>query len=89
MSWTFWREIFDIFKTEVKTPFKWIWIVYRLCVLGAVARLLLTEKPKCNLAIWAKIKVWSSGGVYSTERNDGLNHGTERFLKLKLATYNC
>ena len=27
------------------------------------------------------------GGDYSTERNDGLNHGTERFLKLKLATY--
>ena len=24
-----------------------------------------------------------------TERNDGLNHGTERFLKLKLATYHC
>ena len=24
-----------------------------------------------------------------TERNDGLNHGTERFLKLKLATYRC
>ena len=24
-----------------------------------------------------------------TERNDGLNHGTERFLKLKLATYYC
>ena len=23
------------------------------------------------------------------ERNDGLNHGTERFLKLKLATYHC
>ena len=22
-----------------------------------------------------------------TERNDGLNYGTERFLKLKLATY--
>ena len=29
------------------------------------------------------------GGDYSTERNDGLNHGTERFLKLKLATYHC
>ena len=24
-----------------------------------------------------------------TERNDGLNYGTERFLKLKLATYHC
>ena len=24
-----------------------------------------------------------------TERNDGLNHGTERFLQLKLATYHC
>ena len=36
----------------------------------------------------------SNGGDYSTERNgternDGLNHGTERFLKLKLATYHC
>ena len=35
-----------------------------------------------------------NGGDYSTEwngteRNDGLNHGTERFLKLKLATYHC
>ena len=35
-----------------------------------------------------------TGGDYSTERNgternDGLNHGTERFLKLKLATYHC
>ena len=29
------------------------------------------------------------GGDYSMERNDGLNHGTERFLKLKLATYHC
>ena len=29
------------------------------------------------------------GGDYSTERNDGLNYGTERFLKLKLATYHC
>ena len=24
-----------------------------------------------------------------TKRNDGLNYGTERFLKLKLATYHC
>ena len=24
-----------------------------------------------------------------TERNDGLNYGTERFLKLKRATYHC
>ena len=35
-----------------------------------------------------------SGGVYSTERNgternDGLNCGTERLLKLKLAGYHC
>ena len=35
-----------------------------------------------------------NGGDYSTEwngteRNDGLNYGTERFLKLKLATYHC
>ena len=28
-------------------------------------------------------------GVYSTERNDRLNHGTECFLKLKLAAYHC
>ena len=34
-------------------------------------------------------KVGGGGGDYSTERNDGLNHGTERFLKLKLATYHC
>ena len=26
---------------------------------------------------------------YSTERNDGLNYGTERFLKLKPAVYRC
>ena len=30
-----------------------------MCVLGAVARLLLSEKPKCNVAIQAKIKVRS------------------------------
>ena len=30
-----------------------------MCVLDAVARLLLLEKPKCNVAIWAKIKVRS------------------------------
>ena len=31
-----------------------------ICVLGTVARLLLSEKLKCNVAIWAKIKVRSS-----------------------------
>ena len=35
-----------------------------------------------------------SGGVYSTERNGternhGLNYGTERFLKMKPAAYHC
>ena len=43
----------------VKTTFKSIWIEY-ICVLGAVGKLLLSEKPKCNVAIPEKIKVWSS-----------------------------
>ena len=30
-----------------------------MCVLGAVVRMLLSEKPKCNVAMWAKIKVRS------------------------------
>ena len=30
-----------------------------------------------------------TGGVYSTERNDGLNCRTECFLRLKLAAYHC
>ena len=30
-----------------------------MCVLGAVSRLLLSEKPTCSVAIWAKIKVRS------------------------------
>ena len=36
---------------------------------------------------YARLKGW--GLFYGTERNDGLNHGTEHFLKLKLATYHC
>jgi len=33
---------------------------------------------------WSVEMYYCMGGVYSMERNDGLNHGTERFLKLKL-----
>ena len=47
---------------------------------------------------FSSIHAWQLGDLYGrdysterngTERNDGLNHGTERFLKLKLATYHC
>ena len=33
---------------------------YCICVLGVVGRLLMSEKPKCNVAIRQKIKVQSS-----------------------------
>ena len=29
------------------------------------------------------------GLFHGTEQNDGLNHGTEHFLQLKLVTYHC
>ena len=44
------------------------------------------------LPVWkaraALTKDWW-GLFYGTERNDGLNHETERFLNLKLEGYHC
>ena len=39
------------------------------------------------VAKWQVEVRWSL--FYGTERIDELNHGTERFLKLKLATHHC
>ena len=47
----------------------------------------LTSVLRSYSALVGKYKI--NGGVYSTERNDGLNYGTECFLKLKLAAYHC
>ena len=57
MSWTVKRDFLIFFKREriVKVSFG-----LHICMPGAVARLLLSEKRKCYVAIWAKIKVWLS-----------------------------
>ena len=60
------------------------WVNYQLCCLDPV----YNHNHNHHKAYT------DCGGVYSTERNgternDGLNFGTECFLRLKLAAYHC
>ena len=55
---------------------------------------LILLQPPIGLPPWLPLFVGMRGGDYSTERNgternDGLNCGTECFLRLKLAAYHC
>ena len=57
----------------------------------AILCILIRSHPKLLLSLNLFHKFIPVGTILrnGTERNDGLNHGTERFLKLKLATYHC
>ena len=71
-------------QTKVVTPWSFT-IVYEKSEGKSIERSIAKTFPRQN-NWWGLLYGTERNG---TERNDGLNHGTERFLKLKLATYHC